>query len=135
VEQTVAEYGFEISQRLAVGSPVRLTATGEIGASQGSMEVGVKVTGVLSAHPLVLRAVVVEDDVRYNGYFAKIFNAVARDILEDEPLSVAAIGDSVKVERAFSVGEGWAVDNLDVIAFIQDMETQEVLQSVRLRAE
>ena len=84
---------------------------------------------------MVLKFALVEDDVRYNGYFAKIFDAVARDLLDDEPLTLAAIGDSVPVERSFPVAETWTLDNLDVIAFIQDIDTREVIQSARLRHE
>jgi thiol-disulfide isomerase/thioredoxin len=133
VEQAVSEYGYEISQRIAVGSPVRLSVTGDIGAEEGSIEVGARVTGVLSGHPLVMRLAVIEDDVRYNGYFAKIFDAVARDLLDDEPLTLEAIGDSVAVQRTFPAGEGWTLDNMDVIALIQDTETREIVQAARLR--
>jgi hypothetical protein len=135
VEQAISEYGFEVGQRLAAGSPVRLTIEGEIGSTAGSVEVVAKVTGVVPAHQLVLKFAVIEDDVRYNGYFAKIFDAVARDLLDDEPLSLEAIGDSVTVERSFPVAETWTLDNLDVIAFIQDIDTREVIQSARLRHE
>jgi hypothetical protein len=137
VEQTIAEYGFEIGQRLALGSPVRLRMAGEIGPSAGSIEVSARVTGIVPAHQLTLKFVVIEDDVWYDRYAAKIFDAVARDLLEDEPFTLTAIGDSlaVPVERTFPVGGAWVVDNLDVIAFIQDMDTREVIQSARLRGE
>jgi thiol-disulfide isomerase/thioredoxin len=135
VEQAVSEYGYEISQRIAVGSPVRLSVSGEIGTGQGNIEVGAKVTGVLSGNPLVMHLAVIEDDVRYNGYFARIFDAVARDLLDDEALTLEAIGDSVAVQRTFPVAEGWTLDNLDVIALIQDAETREVVQAARLKQE
>lgn len=135
VEQAASEYAFEIGQRLAAGSPVRLSLAGEIGPDAGNVTAGVKVTGILSGHPLVMRMVLIEDDVRYNGYFAKIYDAVARDLLEEEPLALTAMGDSVAVERSFPVEEGWALDKLDLIAFIQDTGTREVIQSARLRHE
>jgi hypothetical protein len=132
---TITDYSLEIARRLALGSPVRLVIGGELGSSAGNIQVAAKVTGVVPAHSLVLKFVVVEDDVWYNRYEHKIFDAVARDLLDDEPLALAEIGDSVLVERAFAVAETWTLDNLDVIAFIQDIDTREVIQSARLRHE
>jgi hypothetical protein len=71
--------------------------------------------------------------VRYKGYFADIYDFVARDLLEDEALEIAAMGDSVLVERVFPIDAAWTVDNLDVVAFIQDIDSREVLQAVRLK--
>lgn len=134
VEQAFYEYGVKVEQRLAAGSPVRLTIEGEIGSTAGSVEVAAKVTGVVPEHQIVLKFAVIEDDVRYDGYWADIFGAVARDLLDDEPLALA-IGDSIVVQRSFPVAETWTLDNLDVIVFIQDVDTREVIQSARLRSE
>ncbi|MFZ1947929.1 MAG: hypothetical protein WAW06_10330 [bacterium] len=132
-EDARALYAAKIAQRLAVGSPVRLTIAGTLGSGEGSVAVGVKVLASLPGGAPVMHLVVVEDSVRYKGYFADIYDFVARDLLEDEALTIAAAGDSVLVERVFPVGETWAVDNLDVVAFIQDTESREIIQAVRLK--
>lgn len=128
-----AEYGIKTAERLAVGSPVRLTMEGTLGPSGGSVAVGVKVLASLPEGAPVMHLAVVEDQVRYKGYFADIYDFVARDLLEDEALEIAAMGDSVLVERVFPIDAAWTVDNLDVVAFIQDIDSREVLQAVRLK--
>jgi len=134
-EQATALYRFEIESRLDLVSPIQLVLTGVLGPANGHVTADVKLAGRLSGDPMVLRFVVIEDDVSYNGYFAKIFDFVARDILDDYALSLAAIGDSIRVERDFAIQAGWAADNLDLIAFVQDTSTREVLQAARLRHE
>ncbi|MFH1220263.1 MAG: hypothetical protein V1694_07390 [Candidatus Eisenbacteria bacterium] len=133
VAQARADYRVEITRRIEAGSPIRLTTEGELETSGGNVAVGVKVTGRLTSDPLVLRFAVIEDDVRYNGWYADIFDFVTRDLLADDSLTVAAIGDSVGVERAFAVDETWNAANMDVVAFVQDTVTREVIQSARLR--
>ncbi len=128
-------YRFEIASRLDLVSPIRLGLTGEIGQMGGSVVARVEAAGGLSGHPLVLHFVLIEDDVSYNGYFAKVFDFVARDILDDYPLTLAAIGDTARVDRSFSISEMWVAAKMDVIAFVQDTATREVIQAARLRHE
>jgi hypothetical protein len=134
-EDARVAYAAKAADRQAVGSPVRLTIEGTLGPSEGSVAVGAKVVASLRDSTTVMQIVVVEDQVRYNGYFAPIYDFVARDLLEDEALEIAAIGDSVLVERTFPISGTWTLDNLDVVAFIQDTGTREIIQAVRLRQE
>ena len=140
VDESKTEYGFEIAQRRAIGSRVSMDVSGTLTAAGGDISVTAKVKAELPSGTLVLHTVVIENDVLYHGYYADIFGFVARDILDDEPLStgpqvLAAIGDSVEVQRTFPVAAGWNLDNVDVIAFIQNMDTREVLQAARLKRE
>ncbi|HVP57982.1 MAG TPA: hypothetical protein VMU02_07765 [bacterium] len=134
-DQAAALYRFEISSRLEVVSPIQLTLTGQIGETSGNVAAGVKVAGRLPGDPLVLRFAVIENEVSYNGYFAKVFDFVTRDLLDDQTLTLAAYGDSTHVEQDFAVQAGWVTDNMDVIAFVQDISTREVLQAARLKHE
>jgi hypothetical protein len=135
VDGAATLYDFEITGRRDLPSPIRLELAGDIGASSGNVAASLKVAGRLPADQLVLHFVVVEDEVNYNGYFAKMFDFVTRDILDDYPVTLAAVGDSVRVDRAFPVEAGWNAANLDVIAFVQDTATREVIQAARLRHE
>jgi hypothetical protein len=121
-------YRQRIGEKRAVGSPISLRVGGDV--SRGAVTMTVKVHRDLSAGPNVLRAVVVEDDV-----FADLETHIyaTRDILEDEVLAVVAAGDSAFVERSLTIEPEWNVDNLDVIVFVQDDATKEILQSGRLR--
>jgi hypothetical protein len=71
--------------------------------------------------------------VYYVGPYSLWYDFVARDLPADERLDLVAIGDSVTVQRQFSVDGSWIPDNMDVIVFVQDLATKEVIQSARLR--
>ncbi len=122
-----ATYRGRIDEKREVGSPVTLELSGD--AAAGDVTVKVKVREQLTGGPNVLRTVVVEDDV-FADLEMHIF--ATRDILDEESLTVAAAGDSAVIERSFTVDPGWNTDNLDVIAFVQDDSTNEILQSSRL---
>ncbi len=123
-----AVYRQRIDEKRLVGSPLSLRVGGAV--SRGAVTAAVKVRRDLTGGPHVLRAVVVEDDV-----FADLETHIyaTRDILEDEVLAVAAAGDSVFVEKSFTIEPAWDIDNLDVLVFVQDDATKEVLQSGRLK--
>jgi hypothetical protein len=122
-----AAYSQRIDARKAVGSPVSMRIAGSLGS--GSVTVTVKVREALATTANVLRVVVVEDDAVASSVE---YDFVARDLLDDEPLSVAAVGDSAVVTRSITVAPAWNESKLDVIAFVQDDLTKEVLQAVRL---
>jgi hypothetical protein len=125
-EVAAAAYRTEIDYRRSIWSPLSMRIAG--GPAAGSVTVTVKVREALTTTANVLRVVVIENNVIAS---AQEYDFVARDLLDDEPLSVAAVGDSAVVTRTLTLGPTWNVDNLDVIAFVQDDLTKEVLQSIR----
>ena len=134
VDQAVTDYGAEVAYRGGVASPILLGMEGEITETGGYVRVTVEARGTLPDGGLVLRLVVTEDDVSYPGTFMDRFDFVARDLLEDVTLPLGFVGDSTTVERTFGIGDSWVSDALDVVGFVQDQVTMEVIQSVRLRA-
>jgi hypothetical protein len=123
---------FEIDLRRAIGSPLTIDVAGDVSGGRGEITATVEVTDTLTGGPHVLRMVVVEDDIVEGSDH---WDFVARDVLEDEPLSVSAVGEDAVVVRSFTVDPEWNEDNLDVIVFVQDDSTAEVLQSGRLITE
>jgi hypothetical protein len=113
-------------------SPVSLSLEGDISGGRGSVAVTVDVHESLGAGPNVLRIVVIENGIIVGSDH---FDFVARGILDEEPLAVSAAGESVVVEREFTVDLGWNTENMDVIAFVQDNSTLEVIQAGRLSVE
>jgi hypothetical protein len=128
-EAAADDYRTEIEASLGIPSPLTLRLSGTISAGRATVTARVRVQDDPGVGDLVLRTVVVEDDVSSQG---RVFDFVARDILDDEPLTVAAVGDSAVVSRTFDIGPGWSVGELDVIAFVQNDATQAVLQAARL---
>jgi len=130
VSSAAADYRIEIDHRRTFERRLTVVVSGEIAAVRADITVKVRVEDALPAGDYVLRTVVIEDDVEASGH---VFGFVARDILDDEPLAVSAVGDSAVVEMSFAVDPSWDVDDMDVIAFVQDDSTKEILQGGRLR--
>lgn len=130
VNWCVGNYEIEIDHRKSIGSPLTIDLSGSIGGGRGEATVLVKVRDPIPAGDYVLRTVVTEDDLFFPPDHD--YGYVARDLLEDEPLTLAAVGDSAVVQRSFAVDPGWLVENMDVIAFVQNDSTKEVLQAGRL---
>ena len=128
---TILAYGMQIEARQAIGSPVSIELDGEIDGGRGSVNATVRVHHQLTGGPHTLRMMVVEDGIDDGAH---IVNFVVRDILEEEPLVVSAPGDFISVTRDFVIGD-WNPQNLDLIAFVQDDTSAEILQSGRLLTE
>jgi hypothetical protein len=130
VNWCVTNYEIEIDQRKSNGSPLTVDLSGNIDGGRGDVTVRVKVRDPLAAGDYVLRTVVIEDDLAFPP--DHVYGYSARDLLDDEPLTVSTVGDSAIVQRGFTVDPGWVVGNMDVIAFVQNDATKEVLQAGRL---
>lgn len=120
---------FEIDLRRAIGSPLTIDVSGDISGGRGNVSVTVRVMDALGAGPNVLRMVVIENGIIEGSNH---WDFVARDVLEDEILTVSAVGESTVVARDITIDPGWSTAGLDVIAFVQDDSTGEILQSGRL---
>lgn len=131
VDKAKSDYQYEIRERLQIGSPLRIEIEGDLSAEGGHVEVEMHATDRVDRGSLRLEIVVVEMDVKYQGYFSKEFAFVVRDLLDPATISISAVGDSVRVERNFSIAPNWVIDNLQIVAFVQDAETREVIQAAR----
>jgi thiol-disulfide isomerase/thioredoxin len=128
-----ALYRYEITTRDEIATPISLRLEGAIGADEGTVRAVVRAEDMPPSGSDVLRFVVIENNVKYRGIWASKYHFVARLILDDEALRLGAVGDSAAVERQFDVDPTWVPENLDVIAFVQDTGTMEVIQSGRLK--
>jgi len=126
VQAAETAYRIEIDVSSTMPSPLSVRLSGSIDGARGSVTITVRAHDEPTDGPLVLRTVVVEDEVSSQG---RVFDFVARDLLDDEELTMTAVGDSAVVVRSFDVGPGWNADHLDVIAFVQDDGTREILQA------
>jgi hypothetical protein len=129
-EAAADRYRERIDERRALGSPLTIGVTG--GFASGEVAVTVRVEDPLTGGPYVVRTMLVEDNIflyNENHMF------VVRDILEDQPLGISAVGESALIERDFTVDPGWDTEEMDIIAFVQDQTTFEIVQAKRLKTE
>jgi thiol-disulfide isomerase/thioredoxin len=113
------------------GAQLSINAT--LGDSSGT--VTVRVTGVSSTptDTFALHVVLVEDSVRayLSGATDSVFRHVMRQMLpgiEGDPITLA-VGDTVVREYGFSLRPAWSRPMLGVVAFVQNRETNAVLQA------
>ncbi|MCD4690494.1 hypothetical protein K8S17_03445, partial [bacterium] len=130
VPEAEAEYEFEIELRQPVGSPLSMELSGDLSAGV-SLTVRVLVHDVLAAGTYVLRTVVMEEDVNFAHH---LFPFVARDVLDDQSFTLTEVGDLTEIVYDVVLDPAWNAANLDAIAFVQNDDTLEVIQSVRLSA-
>jgi hypothetical protein len=130
-----ADYRLELDNRYAAGSPLSISLTGSIGAASGSVAVVVRAEDEADTGSMVVRFVLVEDRVLYSGFFDNIYDYVARDILPDQDLDLDAVGDSTVIDMDFIVDSAWAPAEMDLIVFVQDTATREVVQAGRLNGD
>ncbi len=128
---TKIAYRMQIEARQAVGSPVSIELDGEIDGGRGSVTATVTVHHQLTGGPHTLRMMIIENEIWDGVHFV---NFVVRDILDEELLTVSAVGESLVVSREFALGD-WNAEHLDLVALVQDDATAEVLQSGRLSTE
>ena len=131
-EEAEANYRIEVNARKDTGSPVSIRVEGSVNAQGGDVTAVVRVEDRLPEGSLVLNLVAIEDHVEQWGPWSSLYDFVVRDILEAEQIGAVSVGDSLTVERQFTVDEGWIPANMDIIAFVQDSNTKEILQSGRL---
>ncbi len=126
-----ADYEFEIELRQAIGSPLLLRLVGDLGGARASLTAKVRVMDPLPAGTYILRTVVVEDDI---SFAHELFPYVARALLDDEMFTLTAVGDSTEMIYGVTIDPSWNPANLDAIAFVQNDDTMEIVQSARLEA-
>ncbi len=129
VSTAQVNYELEIELRRAIDSPLSMRLTGDLSGARASLTAKVRVMDPLPDGTYVLRTVVLENDINFAH---ELFPFVARDILNDVPFTLATVGDSVEVAYDVTIDASWNPANLDAIAFVQNDDTMEIVQSARL---
>jgi thiol-disulfide isomerase/thioredoxin len=121
-----------VARNVPPGAQLSMAAT--LSDSDGT--VTISATGVSSTptESLKLFVVIVEDSVHayLPGAYDSVFRHVMRQMLPGEdgtPVSLV-VGDTVVVERQFQLEPFWNRSMLGAVAFVQDMRTHEILQTV-----
>jgi len=117
-------YDSHVSANLDDDAPVSLIASYAISGLDASVNVQVTVEQALSEDSDVYFCVI-EDDVHQQENLARL-------VLEEEALTVSLPGETVAVNRAFTLDPGWKVDDLEIVVWVQNRAGQhKVLQTAK----
>jgi len=119
----------EVQARLGIPSPMVLDLRATIGATEGLITATVTLEESIDSTNVFVHFAVIEDSL---FYFNRQFDHVLRDLLANEPLSISQAGESVTIDRSFTLAEDWNAENLAVVVFIQNDTTHEVYQARKI---
>ena len=110
----------DIKQRAALPSGLTIEISGTISSSQILVKADLANTGNIDTGQYSVRIAVTEDGLQANG---KIYDWVMRDIAEQ---SLAGKSYPTQLQQAFDVDPLWDVNELSIVAWIQDDRNGEV---------
>jgi hypothetical protein len=104
-----------VASRLSASSPLSITASYELLGpdwTTGSLDVHIEVVEALPPGSYMVHFVLTEIGVDNKPY-------LARDALADGTFSLTSIGESVDIQRIFSLDPEWVPENLRPVVFVQ----------------
>jgi hypothetical protein len=132
-----AMWGNFIRGRSAVDAPVQLDLEGSYSSPSGMVRVLAEATDFLSFSSLRIFVVVTEDSILFsapNG--TQVHHQTMRDMIPGstgDPVSLVSPGDTLVREYNFTIGGAWNEDHCNVVVFMQDYSTKEILQVASAR--
>ncbi|MBP6977571.1 MAG: Omp28-related outer membrane protein, partial [Lentimicrobiaceae bacterium] len=123
-----------VNDRMAVASPVVIsTEFSPVGVYDYQLVVHVTKVGAIESTNLKLRVAVTESHVAQTWQCLEEVSQVNRLMVPDAdgtPISFAT-GDEVTVNLNFAVDPSWNKENLELIVFVQNDTSKEVLQTIK----
>lgn len=123
-------------QRATVKTPISLALYGTGEGLNYSINAKINKLANLAYENLVLHLAVTQSDIQYSWQGQTEFNFVNRlmapDLngtpvnLKDAPLGI------MTVPLNFSIGSDWDMGNLELVAFVQNLDTKEVMQAYKV---
>jgi hypothetical protein len=124
-----------ILDRIERESQIDLTLSNSLNGLQGTATARVISCADFSGSNLYIRFVITEDAIEYNAPNDKeIFYQVMRDFLPDtdgERITLAS-NERLEISRTYTISSGWNAENLNLVVFIQDDDSREILQAAAL---
>ena len=108
--------------RAATPSPLVIESSYTIAGDQATVVTTVTVDQALSAGTKQVQFYVALADYHAHPY-------LVMTTLNSQTLGVTAVGQQETIERTFTVAPGWEHENLRIVALVQNLGTEEVLQA------
>ncbi len=125
------------NERMYVPSPMELQITGvyDYESRNGNLVLSVTATDEITFDDLRFHCTIIENDIYWeapNGLI--IHNQTMRDMVPDangEPFEIEN-GEIIEFERNFFLHDTLAVENCEIVIFVQSNETTEILQAAKI---
>jgi len=125
-EQTADAYRPHVNTRLGVSAPLTIDAVGIIGPTDGWVDATIKATDSIAYGDLRAQFVLIENGMSYGG---KDYDFTARDYLAAQTISLSSPGDSVVINRNFTIDPGWDHTNMQLIVFVERTTAKEIVNA------
>jgi len=124
-----------VDEQLAITSPIEVSFSNTEYNSNTrilSADVDVDVIGIAYGSDYRLQVVLTESEIEESWYGLDILNFVARDMYNGAngtSIDLSTMGSSESVSVSFALNDSWNEDECEIIAFVQDHESHEILNA------
>ncbi len=123
--------------RKAIASSYSIDIFGQQNGNSFEVEINAKQLAEYSGSNIVLQFYITETDIAYSwSTCMDELEWINRKMCPDENGTQVNlnIGQSQIIDLAFTIDSTWVPDNLEFVAFLQDNDTKEVLQAMKVKA-
>lgn len=125
----------DVEQQFAMGSPIKVSTNLVNNGAESTVTVTVSSFGEAPTGTYALSVAVIERNVNYtnppgsNGetYFPNVFRLMVPD--DSETITLPAVGSSATYTYTFANSSVWNMDEIHAVAFVQNTNTREILNS------
>jgi hypothetical protein len=129
---TYNSYLPKYNQRKAIQSPFTMDLQfSHTGATEYQVTVDIEKVGTVTTDDLKLHVVVTESHIATTWFCMDECNFVNRIMVPNQNGTALDFsgGNQVTVNLTFNVGSSWAIENCEMVAFIQDLSSKEIHQA------
>jgi len=121
------------NQRVDIKSPIDINLYGSYTGTNFVLTTQIAKYANLVNPNLVLHTVITESEIPYNWQGQTQFDNVNRMMLPDHfgtPVDLASLPVGVhNFQQTFTAGASWVLEHCELVAFVQDLDTKEVIQA------
>lgn len=130
-------YLSKYNQRIAVPSDFTMSMSGINSGLDYTVVVNSELVGSYAGTGIVLHFVLTESEITYNWQGLNNLNFVSRLMVPDQNGTAMdfTTQNPINVQLNFSLDPSWIPENCELIAFLQDNSTRQILQGIKVNLE
>lgn len=125
-----------VQQREVIKTPVAIEIFGTQDRQNYNLQVKINKTGRIIRPNLVLHVAITESEIAYTWHGQTHFSFVNRNMipgLDGTPVDLMNLDmPFIEVELPLIMGETWVHEHCELVAWVQDLDTKEVLQAAKV---